>query len=343
MSGNLCRCGAYVRTSSPAIARGRRRRVKPFALRARRQTPATRSAAGARPPAARRYLGGGTNLVDLMKLGVDGARAARRRHPPPARRDRGARRTAACAIGATVRNSDLAAHPRSASATRCWRRRCWPAPPASCATWPPSAATCSSAPAASYFQDVTKPCNKRAPGHAAARRVEGEHRDHAILGALRALRRHPPLRHGRRAGRPRRGRRTSTARRAAPIPLAELHRLPGDAPAARHRARARRPDHRRRAAAARPSAAAPRYRKVRDRASFAFALGLGRRRARRRGRRRRATCASRSAASRPAVAGAARRGGAAGRPRRPRTLRAPRPTPSCQRRSRCATTRSRCR
>ena len=63
------------------------------------------------------------------------------------------------------------------------------------------------------------------------------------------------------------------------IPIPGLHRLPGDEPAARHRARARRADHRGRAAAA---AVAPRsrYRKVRDRASYAFARRLGRRRAR---------------------------------------------------------------
>src|ERR1044072_1304850 len=50
-----------------------------------------------------RYLGGGTNLVDLMKTGVERpARPIDRRDPTP---DGGLR------IGATVTNSDLAAHP----------------------------------------------------------------------------------------------------------------------------------------------------------------------------------------------------------------------------------------
>ena len=121
-----------------------------------------------------------------------------------------------------------------------------------------------------YFQDVTKPCNKRAPGSRlpGARGRPPQPRDpraseHCVAThpsdmavALAAL---DAIVHVLGAD----GERT--------IPLADLHRLPGDEPAARHRARAGRADHRRRAAAA-ARAARSAYRKVRDRASFAFAL-----------------------------------------------------------------------
>ena len=137
--------------------------MRPFAY----ERAADAGGAVARSPrrAGATYLGGGTNLVDLMKLGVETPERARRRHAAAARRGSRRRRGGGLRIGAGVRNSDLAARPRaSASATRCSRRRCSPARPGSCATSRRSAATCSSARAASYFQDVTKPCNKRAPG-----------------------------------------------------------------------------------------------------------------------------------------------------------------------------------
>ena len=127
---------------------------------------------------------------------------------------------------------------------------------------------------------------------------------------------------------------------------------PRPAPAARRRARSatpcssRRPDHRRRARRrARPARST--YRKVRDRASFAFAVVSVAARARRStdgtvARR----AGSRSAAS-PTSRGArdARRGGAARRPgRRAERVRARRPRPSSpQAAARCATTPSRCR
>ncbi|MGQ4452319.1 xanthine dehydrogenase family protein subunit M, partial [Streptomyces griseus] len=57
-----------------------------------------------------RFLGGGTNLVDLMKLGVETPRILIDVAGLPLDR---VTRTAegGLSIGATVRNSDLAAHP----------------------------------------------------------------------------------------------------------------------------------------------------------------------------------------------------------------------------------------
>ena len=67
MSGNLCRCGAYANIVAGDRARRRDEAVR---LRARRRTRPARSPPSPARPGAR-YLGGGTNLVDLMKLGVE--------------------------------------------------------------------------------------------------------------------------------------------------------------------------------------------------------------------------------------------------------------------------------
>jgi xanthine dehydrogenase YagS FAD-binding subunit len=121
-----------------------------------------------------------------------------------------------------------------------------------------------------YFQDVTKPCNKRDPGSGCPAR-EGEHRNLAILGwSESCVATHPSdmavalvaldaVVHLERAG----GART--------IPLADLHRLPGDEP---QRDTILEPGELITAVELPPLDFARRstYRKVRERASFAFAL-----------------------------------------------------------------------
>jgi len=123
-----------------------------------------------------------------------------------------------------------------------------------------------------YFTDITKPCNKRAPGSGCGA-LEGVHRNHAILGqsfegpgtcvathpsdmavAMLAL--------------------DAVVRVLGPdgereVPLAELHRLPGDDAS---RDTSLRHGELITAIDLPPLAAASRYRKARDRASFAFAL-----------------------------------------------------------------------
>jgi xanthine dehydrogenase YagS FAD-binding subunit len=128
-----------------------------------------------------RYLAGGTNLVDLMKLGVEvpdllvDVTALVDAEIRPT--DEGGLR-----IGAGVRNSDLAAD-------RAVRRR-YPvlsqALLAGASGQLRNLATVGGnllqRTRCSYFQDVTKPCNRRAPGSGCPAR-EGEHRNLAILGA----------------------------------------------------------------------------------------------------------------------------------------------------------------
>ncbi|ARZ72351.1 oxidoreductase [Streptomyces albireticuli] len=128
-----------------------------------------------------RFLGGGTNLVDLMKAGVERpARLVDVRALPLDRveptADGGLR------VGATVTNSDLAAHPEV--------RRRYPALAqavlAGASGQLRNMATVGGnllqRTRCGYFTDVTRPCNKRDPGSGCPA-VEGEHHNHAILGA----------------------------------------------------------------------------------------------------------------------------------------------------------------
>ena len=178
MSGNLCRCGAYVehrrrrsRTAAP---------MRPFAYE-RAADAAGAVAARRREPGAR-FLGGGTNLVDLMKLGVETPGAAGRRHAgSPLDAIERARRRRPADRRRRPQQRPRRRPARCASATRCWRRRCWPARPGSCATWRPSAATCCSAPAAPTSRTSPSRATSASPAPA-ARRATGEHRNLAILG-----------------------------------------------------------------------------------------------------------------------------------------------------------------
>ena len=108
MSGNICRCGAYpnivaaIEEAAP---------MRPFRVRARGRRSGRRGRRG-RPRPGAKFLGGGTNLVDLMRLGVETAGRARRRDPAAARPTSRRRTDGGLRIGAAVRNSDLAADPR---------------------------------------------------------------------------------------------------------------------------------------------------------------------------------------------------------------------------------------
>lgn len=215
-----------------------------------------------------RVLGGGTNLVDLMKLGVENpALLVDVRGLPLDRIEVAA--GGALAIGATVTNSDLAAHPEV--------RRRYPALVqavlAGASGQLRNMATVGGnllqRTRCGYFADTTRPCNKRVPGSGCSA-LTGEHRNHAILGwtehcvatspsdmgvALAAFDAVVSVR---------------TPDGTAELPLAEFYLPVGDTP------------HRETALPAgalvtgvtlpaAPVAARSRYRKVRERASYAFA------------------------------------------------------------------------
>ncbi|MBZ9645719.1 xanthine dehydrogenase family protein subunit M [Streptomyces sp. PSKA30] len=223
---------------------------------------------GADPDA--RFLGGGTNLVDLMKTGVERpARLVDVRELPLHRIE--VTEEGGLRIGATVTNSDLAAHPEV--------RRRYPALTqavlAGASGQLRNMATVGGnllqRTRCGYFADVTKPCNKRVPGSGCPA-VEGEHRNHAILGASEhCVATHPSdmavaltafdavVSY-------------ETAEGPGELPLTEFYLPVGDTP------------HLETALPAgalitgvtlppAPVAAHSRYRKVRERASYAFAIG----------------------------------------------------------------------
>jgi xanthine dehydrogenase YagS FAD-binding subunit len=242
--------------------------MRPFAYeRAADATAAVRVATGEGPPAA--YLGGGTNLVDLMKLGVatPGRLVDVSRLPYDTideLRDGGLR------IGAAVRNNDLAV-------SRAVRER-YPLLTQALLSGASSqlrnlatvAGNLLQRTRCAYFQDVSKPCNKRAPGSGCPAR-EGDHRNLAILGHSEAcVATHPSDMAVAMAAI---GGEVHVLGRAGTrtIPLGGLHRLPGDEP---ERDTVLAPGDLITAVELSPLSfgARSRYRKVRDRASYAFAV-----------------------------------------------------------------------
>jgi xanthine dehydrogenase YagS FAD-binding subunit len=221
----------------------------------------------ARPGA--RYLGGGTNLVDLMKLGVERPETlvdvSRLPLDEVQELPDGSLR-----VGATVRNSDLAAHPAVRTRYPALSQALLAGASGQLRNAATTGGNLLQRTRCPYFQDVSKPCNKRAPGSGCGAR-EGVHRDHAVLGhsphciathpsdmavALAALDASVEL-YG--------------AEGARSVPVADFHRLPGEHP---ERDTEILPGELvtgvllPAAPAGLPSA----YRKVRDRASYAFAL-----------------------------------------------------------------------
>ncbi|MDG5805953.1 xanthine dehydrogenase family protein subunit M [Streptomyces ossamyceticus] len=217
-----------------------------------------------------RFLGGGTNLVDLMKTGVERpVRLVDIRDLPLDRvestRDGGLR------IGATVTNSDLAAHPEI--------RRRYPALTqavlAGASGQLRNMATVGGnllqRTRCGYFADVTKPCNKRVPGSGCPA-LEGEHHNHAVLGASEhCVATHPSDMGVALAAF------DAVVSYAAPdgpgaLPFADFYLPVGDTP---HRETALPPGALITGVTLPPApvAARSRYRKVRERASYAFAIG----------------------------------------------------------------------
>ncbi len=242
--------------------------MRPFTYE-RASDAGTAIAACAAAPDATMYLGGGTNLVDLMRLGVVRPEhlidVSRLPHdgiePAP---DGG------LLIGAAVRNADVAAD-------RTVRERYPVLAQALLAGASPQLRNLATVAGnllqrtrCPYFQDPTKPCNKRRPGSGCPAR-DGEHRNLAILGHSSAcVATHPSDMavalaaigatvhvHG------------PSGERAVPMPW--LHRLPDDAP---ERDTVLEPGELITAVAlpALPWARRSRYSKARERTSFAFAL-----------------------------------------------------------------------
>ncbi|MFI5683538.1 FAD binding domain-containing protein [Streptomyces sp. NPDC051636] len=241
--------------------------MKSFAYVRARSVEEAAEAYAAHPGA--QYLGGGTNLVDLMKLGV--ARPAAlvdvSRLPLETVEELP---DGSLRVGATVRNSDLAAHPLVRDRYPALSQAVLAGASGQLRNAATTGGNLLQRTRCPYFQDLSKPCNKREPGTGCGAR-EGVHRDHAVLGhSPHCIATHPSDMAVALAALDARVDLYGTEGTRC-VPVADFHRLPGDHP---ERDTEIRPGELitgvvlPAATAGAPSA----YRKARDRASYAFAL-----------------------------------------------------------------------
>jgi CO/xanthine dehydrogenase FAD-binding subunit len=219
-----------------------------------------------------RYLGGGTNLVDLMRLGVEEpGRLVDVAHLPydtiTEEPDGG------LLIGSAVRNSDLAANRAVRERFPMLAQSVLAGASGQIRNMATVGGNLLQRTRCSYFQDITKPCNKRVPGTGCPAR-EGEHHNLAILGHSRnCVATHPSDMAVALAALDARVRVAGpggerTVPLVGPGPEA-LYRLPGTEP---HRDTTLGNGELITGIEVRPAGMPGRYRKVRERASFAFAL-----------------------------------------------------------------------
>lgn len=234
----------------------------------RARTPAEAAAAAQRIPGAR-FIAGGTNLLDLMKLEIESPAhlidvnrlALDRIEATP---EGGLR------IGALVRNTDLAADRRVRRDYAVLSRALLAGASGQLRNKATTAGNLLQRTRCPYFYDTAQPCNKRQPGSGCGA-IGGYTRQHAVVGGSDAcIATHPSD--------------MAVAMRVLDatmetiradgatrhIPIAEFHRLPGDTP---HTETALAPGELITAVILpKPVGGAQIYRKVRDRASYAFAL-----------------------------------------------------------------------
>ncbi|QRG06214.1 xanthine dehydrogenase family protein subunit M [Xanthobacter dioxanivorans] len=241
--------------------------MKPFTYE-RASSPAEAAAAAARNPAAR-FIAGGTNLLDLMKLeietpsqliDVNGLALDTIAATP----DGGLR------IGALVRNTALAADFRVRRDYALLSRALLAGASGQLRNKATTAGNLLQRTRCPYFYDTDQACNKRRPGSGCAA-IGGFTRQLAVIGASEAcIATHPSdMAVALRAldARVETVRPDGTARS---IPIADLHRLPGETP---HLETSLVPGELITAVTLpKPVGGTHVYRKVRDRASYAFAL-----------------------------------------------------------------------
>ena len=241
--------------------------MKPFTYE-RANSPAQAAASASRIEGAK-FVAGGTNLLDLMKLqieapkhliDVNGLGLDRIEDTP----EGGLR------IGALVRNTDLAADKRVRKDYAVLSRALLAGANGQLRNQATTAGNLLQRTRCPYFYDTNQPCNKRQPGSGCGA-LEGFNRSHAIVGASEAcIATHPSD--------------MAVAMRLLDamvetvradgamrsIPIADFHRLPGDTPQVETTLGAG--ELITSVTLPKPLGGAHFYRKVRDRASFAFAL-----------------------------------------------------------------------
>ena len=241
--------------------------MKPFTYE-RAASPAEAAAAAARSEEAR-FIAGGTNLLDLMKLQIETPAhlidindlGLDRIEPTP---EGGLR------IGALVRNTDLAAHERVRRDYAVLSRALLAGASGQLRNQATTAGNLLQRTRCPYFYDTNQPCNKRQPGSGCGA-IGGYSRLHAIVGASDAcIATHPSdMAVAMRVL-------DATVETVRPngttriIPIADFHRLPGNTPHIENALE--RGELITAVSLPRPVGGRQVYRKVRDRASYAFAL-----------------------------------------------------------------------
>ena len=234
----------------------------------RAESPAHAAAAVAARPGAR-FIAGGTNLLDLMKLQietpvhlVDVNGTGMDTVEPTAQ--------GGLRIGALVRNSDLAAHARVRRDYGVLTRALVAGASGQLRNMATTGGNLLQRTRCAYFYDTNMPCNKRVPGSGCSA-IAGASRQHAVIGGSEAcIATHPSdMAVALRAL----DATVETIRadgKARVIPIADLHRLPGSSPHIETELQAGElitavtlPP---------PLGGKHIYHKVRDRASYAFAL-----------------------------------------------------------------------
>ena len=233
----------------------------------RATSPAHAAALSALPGA--KIIAGGTNLLDLMKLYVetptilvDVNRLGLDRID--------ALPDGSLRIGATVRNSDLAADPRVRRSYGVLSRALLAGASAQLRNKATTGGNLLQRTRCYYFYDVTKPCNKRQPGSGCAA-MQGFNRIHAVLGASdQCIATNPSDMNVALLALDAKVETVNGAGATRAIPMAQFHRLPGNTPEIETNLKPGEfitgvtlPP---------PPPGVQVYRKVRDRASYAFAL-----------------------------------------------------------------------
>ena len=233
-----------------------------------RADSAAHAAAAALKPGTR-IIAGGTNLLDLMKLQVETPSSLVDINRLPLDKieetpDGGLR------IGALVRNSDLAADQRVRQRYGVLSRALLAGASAQLRNKATTSGNLLQRTRCYYFYDITKPCNKRNPGSGCAA-LAGFNRIHAILGASdQCIATHPSDMAVAMRALDAKVETVNPDGEARVIPIAEFHRLPAKTPEIETSLKSGEiitavtlPP---------PPPGVQVYRKVRDRASYAFAL-----------------------------------------------------------------------
>jgi xanthine dehydrogenase YagS FAD-binding subunit len=234
----------------------------------RAHSPAEAAAAAARIDGAK-FIAGGTNLLDLMKLQIEtpahlidvNALVLDKIEATP---DGGLR------IGALVRNTDLAADVRVRRDYGLLSRALLAGASGQLRNMATTAGNLLQRTRCPYFYDTNQPCNKRKPGSGCAA-LDGFSRQHAIVGVSGAcIATHPSDMAVALMALDATVETVRANGRTRSIPIAELYRHPGETP---HVETALESGELITAVTLpKPLGGAHIYRKVRDRASYAFAL-----------------------------------------------------------------------